>query len=263
MESSSKKTILQIANILTPIISFIILGIFSIGQGDYSDIFESGGEESLIDPIGFTFAIWGPIFLFLIIFLIYQTKGILKSSEEKAEMEFLDQVSIYFILSTIFTSLWYIFWIYRIIWLSTLSMIFYLISLVIGYLRLNINKVKRSSIEKVSIYIPWSLYTAWITAATIISITTFFESIGFNNPAFLFSDAYWAVIVLLVALTIYVGALLIRNDYIYALVGIWVLIGILAQRLISTEFVIEVVVTSVIGIIILCVSIIYQAIRKH
>ncbi|MFO7795914.1 MAG: hypothetical protein ACQERB_05085 [Promethearchaeati archaeon] len=264
MVSFSKKTrILQIANILIPIICFAILGVLSIGQGNFTDIFESGGAESLIDPIDFTFAIWGPIFLFLIIFLIYQARGILKSSEERSEMEFVDQISIYFILSTIMTSLWYIFWIYQIIWLSTLSMILYLVSLVIGYLRLKINLIERSNIEKVVIYIPWSMYTAWITAATIVSITTFFESIGFNNPVFLISDAYWAIIVLLVALGIYIGVLLTRNDYIFAGVGIWVLLGILFQRLISPEFVIEVVITSIIGIIVLCVAIIYEAVRKH
>ncbi|TFF93482.1 MAG: hypothetical protein EU543_03525 [Promethearchaeota archaeon] len=261
--SFSKKTILQIANILIPIICFAILGILSIGQGNFTDIFETEGAESLIDPVDFTFAIWGPIFLFLIIFLIYQARGILKSPEEKAEMEFIDQVSIYFILSTIFTSLWYIFWIYQIIWLSTLSMILYLVSLVIGYLRLKINLLERSNIEKVAIYIPWSMYTAWITAATIVSITTFFESIGFNEPIFLLPDAYWAVIVLLIALIIYVSVLLTRNDYIYAGVGIWVLIGILSQRLISTEFVIEVVVTSIIGIIALSIAIVYQAIKNY
>ncbi|TXT59556.1 MAG: conserved membrane protein of unknown function [Promethearchaeota archaeon] len=262
MVSFNKKTLLQIGNILTPIICFTILGILSIGQGDFTNIFESE-SESLIDPIDFTFAIWGPIFLFLIIFLVYQARGIFKPIEEKPELEFVDQVSIYFMLSTVLTSLWYIFWIYRIIWLSTLSMIFYLISLIIGYLRLNLNLRERSNMEKVAIYIPWSMYTAWITAATIVSITTFFESIGFNDPAFLFSDEYWGVIILVVTLIIYTAVLLTRNDFVYGGVGIWVLIGIISQRLVSPVLVWEVLITAIIGLVLLIITIIYQAIKNE
>jgi hypothetical protein len=262
MVSINKRTILQIGNILVPIVCFTILGIISIGQGDFTNIFESE-SESLIDPIDFTFAIWGPIFLFLIIFLVYQARGIYKKPEEKPELEYVNQVSIYFMLSTIMTSLWYIFWIYEIIWLSTLSMIFYLISLVIGYLRLEINLVERSNIQKAAIYIPWSLYTAWITAATIVSITTFFENIGFNNPTFIMSDVYWAVIILLVALIIYTAAILTREDYIYGGVGIWVLIGVISQRLVASVLVWEVVITAIIGIVVLVISIIYKTIQKN
>lgn len=262
MASINKKVILQIGNILTPIICFSILSILSIGQGDYNEIFQPEGNESLIDPIGFTFAIWGPIFLFLFIFLVYQARDIFKSGDKKLEMEFVKQVSIYFMLSTVMTSLWYYFWLIRIIWLSTIFMIFYLISLIMGYLRLKINLVERNNIEKVAIVIPWSMYTAWVTAATIVSITTFFESIGFNDPTFLIPDSYWAIIVLLVALVIYTAVLLTRDDYVFAGVGIWVLLGILFQRLASPEFVLEVVITAIIGICVLIGAIIYKFFKK-
>ncbi|MGV9199481.1 MAG: hypothetical protein ACOC4M_11765 [Promethearchaeia archaeon] len=237
------------------------MGIISMGQGDFTEIFAGEGKESLIDPIGFAFGIWGPIFLFLFFFLVYQAQGLFKDSKKETVGEVIEQVSIFFILSTIMTSLWYLFWIYQIIWLSTLSMILYLVSLVIGYLRLKINLIERSTIEKVAVVIPWSLYTSWATAATIVSITTFMQSIGFNDPKFILSDTYWAVIVLLVTLVIYASVLLTRNDYIFGGVGIWVLFGILFQRLTSSELVIEVLVTAIIGIIVLGATILYQLIK--
>ncbi|MFO8018113.1 MAG: hypothetical protein R6U96_05715 [Promethearchaeia archaeon] len=261
MVSYNKKTILQIFNILTPIICLAFLSLLSMGQGDFNAGFGQG-EDSLIDPVGFAFAIWGPIFVFLSIFLIYQARDLFKSAENKIKMDYVHQVSIYFILSTIFTSLWYLFWIYQIIWLSTLSMILYLVSLVIGYLRLKINLVERSTKEKWAVVVPWSMYTAWVTAATIISIKTFLMSIGFNEPMFLLSDTYWAVIVLLVALVIYTAAVLTRNDYVYGGVGIWVLLGILIERLTSSEIVIEVVITAIVGMVVLLGAIIYQVMKK-
>ncbi|TFF86854.1 MAG: hypothetical protein EU551_00290 [Promethearchaeota archaeon] len=261
MVSFNKKTILVIANILTPIICTVILGILSIGQGDYNEIFTPAGYESLIDPISYTFAIWGPIFLLLFVFLFYQLWCLFKKSNKESELKFIDQVSIYFIISTIMTSLWYIFWVYRIIWAATISMVLYLASLLIGYLRLKINLVERSKIEKIAIYVPWSMYTAWVTAATIVSITTFMVSIGFNNPPIL-PDAYWGVIVLLVALIVYAGVLLTRNDYVFAGVGIWTLFGIMAERLAASVIVWEIVITTIIGFIVLSAAIIYKVIRR-
>jgi hypothetical protein len=263
MRQATKKTILQVANIVIPILLFAILSVLSIGQGDFTEVFESTGEKSLIDPIEFTFAIWGPIFIFVGIFLLYQARDLFKSAEDKIEMPYVEEISVFFILSTIMAGSWYIFWIYKIIWLSTLSMIIYLISLLAGYMRLDINRKERSLGEQIGVVVPWSMYTAWVTAATIVSITTFFESIGFNQPPLLLSDTYWAILVLLITLIIYTVVLLTRNDYIYAGVGIWVLIGILFERLSAQVLEFEIIIVCILGIVILAIGIIYQTLRKR
>lgn len=261
MESSKKRTILQIANVLTPLLCFLITGLFSIFSSEALETFESGGESSLVDPIGFAFSIWFLIFLFLAIFLIYQSRDIFKAPQEKRAMPFIDQVSIFFIASTIMATSWYLFWSYRIIWMSTLSMILYLTFIILAYVRLNINLEKRSKEEYISLVIPWSLYAGWVTAATIVSITTFFESINFNQPPFLLSDVGWAVLVLIVVIIIYSMVLITRNDYIYAAVGIWVFFGIIFERLTARILVIEVIIVSLIGIITLSLLSVYKVIK--
>ncbi|MBD3195299.1 MAG: hypothetical protein GF317_09605 [Candidatus Lokiarchaeota archaeon] len=261
MESNTKKVMLQVANIIGPILIFIILSLLSLGQGDFREIFEPAGNESLIDPINFAFAIWGPIFLFLIIYLIYQARDIFKKPEDKIKMPYVFQIGPFFILSTLMASLWYLIWLYRIIWLATLCMVVYLIFLVAAYLRLDINLKQRTTLEKITVYVSWSMYTAWVTAATIVSITTLMVSSGFNNPP-LIPDAIWGIIVLLVALFIYTLVLIMRNDVVFAGVGIWVLFGILMERLLAPILVIEIIITCIIGIIILSVAIIYQIVRK-
>jgi len=262
MEISKRRKILQIANILTPIICFLLLGLTSMISGVDLDVFQTPGESSLIDPAGYAFAIWGPIFLFLFIFLVYQSKGILKGSVDEERMRIVDQVSIFFILSTILTSLWYLIWSIRIIWLASLFLMLYLVSIIAAYLRLNINRIERSKKEFLSVVVPWSMYAGWVTAANIVSITTLLESINFNRPIFLFSDAIWAVIVLIVAAIIYLAVLLTRNDYIYASVGIWVLLAIIVERFSASNLVIEVVVVSIIGIIALSGISIYKFIKS-
>lgn len=260
---SSNRKILIFANIFTPIVCFGILSFFSIGEGDYNQIFRATGNESLIDPAGFTFAIWGPIFVLLFMFIVYQARGLFRSSVIQSELTFVDQVSVFFVISTIMTSFWYLAWLHRIIWLATIFMVLYLISLIIGYLRLNINRVERPKNEKWTVVAPWSMYTGWVTAAAIVSITTFLVSVGFNDPPSIFSDSLWGVLVLLVALIVYLSVLVTRNDYIFAGVGIWALLGILFERLTAPSMVLEIILTTIIGIIVLSMAIIYQVARKH
>jgi hypothetical protein len=153
--------------------------------------------------------------------------------------------------------LWYITWSNRIYWLATISMIIYLIALIIGYLRLEINRKERPRKEKIAIVIPWSLYMGWVTAATIVSITSFLVRIGFNEPP-IFTESVWAVLILILTGIIYLLVLITRDDYVFAGVGIWTLFGILIERLTPTLLVLEVVITAIVGIIILVGGIIYN-----
>ncbi len=257
-----KKKTLVVANVVTPIVCFAVLSLLSLGKGDYNQIFQPVGYESLIDPASFTFAIWGPIFFLLFGFLEYQIYCLRKKDGE-LDTEFIDQISVYFVASTILTSFWYISWLYRVIWLATVFMVLYLVCLVIGYLRLNINFVERSRIEKIAVGFSWSMYTAWVTAATIVSVTTFLVSLGFADSPLFFSEVYWAVIVLLVALVVYCLVVVTRNDVLFGAVGIWVLIGILYERITASFVVMELVVTPILGIVVLSLVIVYQIIKSR
>ena len=262
MVTLNKESFFKVGNIIIPLIIMVVLGILSSGKGDYREIFEPTGLESLIDPIDFAFAIWGPIFLFLIIYLGYQARDVFKSAEKKEQMDFVNQVNVYFILSTLMAGIWYISWLNRVVWLATVSMIIYLVFLLVAYLRLEINLTERSKKEMITIVIPWSMYTGWITAATIISITTFFVSIGFNDPPGIVSDAIWAMIVLLIAVIIYISVLIIRNDYVFTLVGLWAVLGILFNNLTASPIVLEVILTCVIGISLIPVAMVFQFYRN-
>lgn len=256
------KKFFQIGNLLTPIIMFLILALISLGQGNFGQMFDQSGAESLIDPVNFAFGIWGVIFLFMFIFLIFQSRDLFKSRENKLEMPYVQEINFTFILSTIMAGLWYITWSYKIYWLATMCMIIYLVALIIGYLRLDINRKERPRKEKIAIVIPWSLYMGWVTAATIVSITTFLVRIGFNTPP-IFPESVWAVLILIVTGIIYLSVLITRDDYIFAGVGIWTLFGIVAERLTASVLVFEVIITAVAGIVLLAGGMIYKFTNNH
>ena len=262
MPFPNKKVILQVGNLLAPVVIFAVAALITIGLGIPSQFFGVNTNKSLIDPANFTFAIWGPIFVFLFIYLFYQARDLFKSSENKIEMPYVEDISVFFILSTVMTASWYVFWTFGNILLSTLSMILYLVFLLIGYLRLDINKKVRSRNEIIALTIPWSIHSAWITAATIISVKTFLISLGFNSPS-LISNIILSIIVILVALGIYLAVLLTRDDYLFAGVGIWVILGILIERLMTVPIVLEIVVVAIAGIIILTLGITFKVLKAR
>ena len=71
----NRKTALQIGNIVTPLLCFVVIGLSSL---DFGDVFSDSGFPNLINPAPWTFAIWGPIFIFQGLFWVYQARDLFK-----------------------------------------------------------------------------------------------------------------------------------------------------------------------------------------
>jgi hypothetical protein len=258
VEKVQQRRILQIGNLLIPFISGVGVFISSLGEGDFTDVFTTDEFPKLFSPAPITFAIWGPIFFFLALFYIYQSRGIF-DKEERPDLDFVLEVNVFFILSTIATTAWYVLWAGGFVWPAAISMALYLVTILGAYLGLKINKKERSLKEHVYITVGWSMYAGWITAATFVNVTTAVVSSGFD-PAPL-GEANWTIIVLLIALVIYLMVLVTRNDFIFASVGLWAIIGIIIERT-NPAFPPqpEIVLVSILGAIILSVAMLLWAI---
>jgi hypothetical protein len=92
-------------------------------------------------------------------------------------------------------------------------------------------EVKVNIVEFVAIRIGFTLYTGWVTAATILGVTYFLLSLGMKNPNAGFDESTWSVIILWVALMIYVAASIYERNPLYAAVYIWVVFAIKAKQL--------------------------------
>jgi hypothetical protein len=214
---------------------------------------------NLFVPAGITFSVWGIIYLFLALFIIYQfVVAFRRSSDERGIFE---KIGILFFISCIFNVSWILAWHYEIVWLSLIIMALLLISLISIYVRLGTGRPGKRNSEKILVNIPFSVYLGWITIATIANVTAFLVQINWNK--FGISDQLWTVIVIAVGVIITLATVFSRNDIFYCFVVIWALVGILLKRIADNSMPDQlVIIASIVGISVVGLGIIVQLIRK-
>jgi hypothetical protein len=185
--------------------------------GQISDLY-----PNLFAPAPITFSIWGLIYLSLAVYLIYQWGIFKKDKNKKNNNKLFDKINIYFIISSLANILWIFCWHYDLIGLSVIAIISILLLLIkiVNVLR----KEKFSSLEKVLVSLPFSIYFAWIVIATIANITVFLVSINWNG--FGLTDKYWTIIMLVVGAAIGIIKSIKDKNIFYNLVFLWAYFGI-------------------------------------
>jgi hypothetical protein len=251
------KRILQSSNFIAVILTIAVNSLANILpiNGKYTGEL-SDKIPNLFVPSGITFAIWGVIYILLILFAIYQARDFFK--KEKIEMPYLTKITHFFLLASAANIIWIFLWHYEQVGLSLLAMIVLLISLIAIYLNLNIGQEKVSLKEKMFIHIPFSVYLGWITVATIANITSLLVTIGWDG--FGISDVAWTVIVLCIATLLTIIILYKRKDIAYSLVILWALVGIVIKR---SQDQTEIATTAIIAIILISIAIIGIIVFKY
>jgi len=251
----TNKKLLQWGNIITFIATFLInylatgLELGGYNTGELSDLI-----PNLFVPIGLTFSVWGVIYFFLAGFSIYQGRDLFKS--EKVEMEYLDKIGYYFILSNIANSVWIFLWHFRLVPLSLIAMIVILFTLLMIYIRLEIGKTQVPKKVKIWVHVPFSIYLGWITVATIANVTAVLVVSGVD--AFGFVPEFLTVFVIIVAVLITYGMLLLRKDWVYSLIVLWATLGIYLKQ---SALNLTIATTALIAVIIVAVGIIYTGFK--
>ncbi|WP_025785733.1 hypothetical protein [Sporosarcina sp. D27] len=181
----------------------------------------SDSYSNLFAPAGYTFAIWGLIYVLLAFHVIYQL-GFFRSGERSEVTQLVKKIAVYFSISSVANALWIVAWHYGKLGTSIVLMLIILVSLII----INGMTVKAdlSFKEKFFIRLPFSVYFGWITVATIANITSYFVSIDWNG--FGLSDQTWTVIILLAGTIIGIATLLKNWVASYGFVLVWAYIGI-------------------------------------
>lgn len=168
-------------------------------------------------PAGYVFAIWGLIYLGLLVFCIFQ---FFPQTQKSREM---DVVAVLYGFSSIANSLWIIAWHYGyFIW--TLVLMLVLLLTLIGiyhYWGIGIRKV--DDLTRWMGHIPIQIYLGWISVATVANFTIVFYRAGFG---FGIPGQTWSAIMIGVV-GILTGFMVIRRqDYVFAWVILWSLVGI-------------------------------------
>lgn len=178
----------------------------------------SAKYPSLFTPAGFTFSIWGVIYLGLMLFVIYQALPSQRANEA------ISRISRLFQLSCIANAVWIVVWHYDLLWLSSLIMLLLLASL-IGIYRQLLGEIKHAPLSQhLALHLPFSLYTSWITVATIANISVLQTAYGLDS-AFMTAIS-WTQLKLALAGAIGATVVLRVGDAVFVLVIAWAAYGI-------------------------------------
>lgn len=212
--------ILKLSNILAFIVTVIVNSLAGsttlIGGKNTAEI--SDAYPTLITPADYVFSIWGIIYILLGIFVIYQA---LPRNNDK---DFTKKVGWYFVLSSVLNIIWLFLWQFEYLSVSVVVMFLLLLSLILIYTRLGIGKTKVDLPEKLFVHVPFSVYLGWITIASIANVASALVKLEWD--AFGINPEIWAILIIIIALSITMLVLITRTDIAYSLVIIWALIGI-------------------------------------
>ena len=222
--------------------------------GEISDMY-----PNLFVPAGLTFAIWGVIYLFLLMYTLYQTGIFTKHSSR--EIERIRGIGGLYFLSCIANAAWILCWHYNMILASVAVMLVLLITLILIYNKTRLGKAA-SNKEKVFLSAPFSLYLGWITVATIANITAFLVSIGWN--ALGIDPEYWTVAVIVVAVIITLIVQKLHRDVLFSSVVIWAFIGIIIRHVDTYKSQYPIIISTVgLGIIVVFIGAIFMSLKRR
>lgn len=185
--------------------------------GELSDMY-----PNLFVPAGFTFSIWGLIYLLLIGFVI---NGFLKTMDENDDTY--ERIGWLFVTNCLLNAAWIFAWHYLQVELSLAIMLGLLGTLLLIYLRLGIGKHVVPLREKWLVHTPFSVYLGWISVATIANVTTLLIANGWTGGA---QEVLFTQIMIGIAALLGIAMILRRQDISYALVIAWALFGIWYKR---------------------------------
>lgn len=205
----NKKNIFSLINV----ISFLFLLVASFLFARSSNMFNTSEVMPLFMPAPYAFSIW----LFIYVLLALWTIWGFFATGNTAKMY--EKIGLWFAATMIFSG----FTILVPIEWATLFIICALISSLIVYF-----KIRGSDVSRI-FSIPFSFLTAWLSIATIVTISLLLKTLGITQILG-FDEITWTIFLLAFGTIIAILFTLSNQDLIYPLVFIWGYIAIAIQN---------------------------------
>ena len=191
-----------------------------VQTGDVADRY-----QNLFTPAPLTFAIWGVIYLALLVYVVFQILPE-NPSADGARQAMLNRVGNLFILSSVLNAGWIFAWHYNQIALSLAIMALILLTLMRAAWLLR--QPHCNPKEELTLRLPFGVYFGWITVATIANTVVWLRGLQWNG--FGISDPVWTAILLVVGAAIASVTLYRIRNVGYGLAVIWAYAGILSRH---------------------------------
>jgi hypothetical protein len=176
---------------------------------------------NLFTPAGYAFAIWGIIFLSLLVFSGHQ---LFQAFSARKQLKFLRESGYWFFIANLANVGWVFTWLNEFTGLSVLFMFLILFSLIKVILNTNMERWDAPLKIIALSWWPICLYSGWIAVATIANVSAYLAKIEWITP--FFGEEGWTVIMIVVAVVLNIAMVWRRNMREFAAVGIWALIAI-------------------------------------
>jgi hypothetical protein len=175
---------------------------------------------NLFTPADYAFSIWGLIYIGLLAHCIFQIK---KVFVDKKEDVFVLQIGPWLIIANICNAIWLDLWLKEMTGTSVFIMFGILISLLLIIIRLKMQLGKLSFPMVAFVGWPISIYSGWITVATIANISAYLVKMEWQV---LFEEVTWTVIMIIFATLLNLFMIHFRNMLAFAVVGVWAILAI-------------------------------------
>lgn len=181
--------------------------------GGVTPAYISDKYPTYLTPSGYAFSIWGLIYLGMLVFSIYQLF--------KSDSENLEKIRLFFIASCLANIAWIFAWHNQRLALSVIAMLVLLSSLVL----INIDGLKlRENTDSWLVRAPFSIYFGWVSVATVLNISIYLTSVGFQAD-----ETASNVIAIALLLIVTVVGIIVREKLsipLYSLTLAWALTAI-------------------------------------
>jgi hypothetical protein len=211
-------------------------------------------------PAGFTFSIWGIIYLLLINYTISYTYFTVLSDKFPKVAAYLSVINKWFWVTCFLNASWILAWHYLWIWTSVLIMLLFLSTLIYIFIK---GKEKENLLNKTQsflLYTPFLVYLGWISVATIANITALLVKIDWNG--FGISPVTWSLLMMITATILAIYFIWVERTTSYSLVIMWALWGIRAARTDDAPFLSQAALVGLVLIFITLVSALWIAKRN-
>jgi len=210
-------------------------------------------------PAGFTFSIWGVIYLLLFSYntsvTIFLTR---KKFEDHPAQEYIRKVNAFYWMTCLLNALWILCWHYLQVELSLLVMLFLLLILVRLFLSGRKGMPKFSLWLQTLLIAPFTIYLGWISVATIANVTALLVENNWKGGPL--EPEIWSAVMITVAIVLALLMLLHFRIAGFPLTIAWALWGIRASQGPGSELLLRI---STAGVICLLVVVVIERVVTY
>lgn len=178
-------------------------------------------------PAGFTFSIWGVIYLLLIGFVCCSLFAAFGKFNEAAKTA-INKAGPYFLVTCLLNAGWIIAWHYLYLGISLAIMLAFLIVLLRLYIAIRPMKNQMPFFYRLWTFHAFVVYLAWICVATIANVTALLIGVGWQGEPL--SPQIWSVIMILVALLLGIFMVGKQKQPAFGFVLVWAFWGIYSAQ---------------------------------